>query len=154
MFLPSLISRASTALLRLLCRLVGRLAVHPQGGKGNEAGDGCRDARDPGPGARDDVAAGPLVVGHVADADGALLLDVGEERALVVDHKVEDAVLVRRHELRAVGGGVVRLVDGGEVQAVEGRQHGELELQLILFGEGERHPLVPVVLGQRDGVCL
>lgn len=120
----------SIALLRSL-RLLDilpprhRLAEHPHGHKRQPRRDGSADTRDPGPRAADDVAPGPLIVGHVADRDGVLLADVGEERPLVVDQEVEDAVLVRQLEL----GGVGRRVFGragrvdGEREAVEGRQH-------------------------------
>lgn len=44
------------------------------------------------------MAVGVLVVGHVADGHGVLLLDVGQEWALVVGYEVVDAVVVRNPE--------------------------------------------------------
>lgn len=70
-------------------------------------------------------------MGHVADTDSALLLDRAKQRALVVDHEVEDAVLVRQGKRGAEDGGVAASRLDGEVEAVEGGQHGELELHLI-----------------------
>jgi len=87
-------------------------------------------------------------------ADCVLLLDVGEERALVVDHEVKDAVLVREGEVGAVDGLVLVGEDGLEVEAPEGGQHGELELDLVALGEVVGLPVVPSVLGQRDVVRL
>lgn len=91
-------------------------------------------------------------MGKVAHRDGGLFLNVGVEGALVVDLEVEDAVLVGQLERGRVGGAVGARGDGLEGQAVEGRQHAELELQGVLFGDGEGGPGVPDVLGQRDGV--
>jgi hypothetical protein len=87
-------------------------------------------------------------------ADCVLLLDVGEERALVVDHKVKDAMLVGEGEVGAVDGLVLVGEDGLEVEAPERGQHGELELDLIAFGEVVGLPVVPGILGQRDVVGL
>lgn len=95
-------------------------------------------------------------MGHVAHRHGVLLLDVGEQGPLVVDLEVEDAVLVGQLEGGRVGGlgrgrvGRVR----GKGQAVEGREHGELELEGVGGGEGERRPGGPGVFGEGDGVFL
>ena len=72
--------------------------IHPQRTESHKASHRHSNTRDPGPRARDYEAARPLVVGHVAHADGVLLLDVRQEGALVVDLEVEDAVLVRQRE--------------------------------------------------------
>lgn len=97
-----------------------------------------------------------LVVGAVADGHGALLLDVAQKGPLVVGQEVEDAVVVGDGEGDAVdalrlGGGALRLL---ELQAVEGGQHAELELQLVLVRDLEVPPAVPDPLGQGDGVGL
>lgn len=135
----------------LFCLLgtVRRLAVHPEGAEAQEASHRGGDARDPRPGARDDEAARPLVVGHVSHTDGALLLDVGQEWSLVVDHEVEDAVLVRQHKTGSEHGGRLGDERGGKLQAVERREHGKLKLQSVLVGDGKGLPLVPAPL--RDG---
>lgn len=138
-------------------RFLGRCAKHEDQHKRKPASDGGADAREPGPGARDDVGARPLVVGHVADRDGVLGVDVGQEGALVVDLEVEDAVLVGRPEGDRVGRRLLgrRLQRRGlERQTVEGREHRELELELIVGGDGKGPPGLAVVLGERDGVGL
>ncbi len=91
---------------------------------------------------------------HVADGNGVLLLDIGEEGALVVDLEVEDAVLVGELEGGGVGGGGVGGVGGvgGEREAVEGGEHGEFELEGVRGGEGERGPGGPGVF--REGDCV
>lgn len=83
----------------------------------------------------------------VAHGHLVLLLNVGEERPLVVDPEREDAVLVRRHELSAVHSAGLRAAGGLESQTVERREHGEFQLQLVLAGDLEGHPLVVGVLG-------
>lgn len=91
-----------------------RFTPQPQRDEGQPASDSGGDAGDPRPGAADSPAAGPLVVGEVADGDGVLLLDVREEGPLVVDFEVEDAVLVGELEGRGVDGGVGRRGGGDE----------------------------------------
>lgn len=90
----------------------------------------------------------------VADADGVLLLDIGEVGALVVDLEVEDSMLVGKSKGNAVDGSIFSGAGKSEVEAVEGGEHGELELEDIVFRKGEGHPLVPAVLGQGDGIRL
>ena len=83
----------------------------------------------------------------VADSYLVLLLDIGEEGTLVVDTEGEDTVLVGDGELGAVDGAVFRLGGRLEVEAMEGGQHGELELKGVILGDLERHILVIAVLG-------
>lgn len=90
----------------------------------------------------------------VADADGVLLLDVGEVGALVVDLEVEDSMLVGKSKVNAVDGSVVCGAGESQVEAVEGGKHGKLELEDIVFRKGKGNPLVPAVLGQGDGIRL
>lgn len=95
-------------------------------------------------------------MGHVADGDGTLLLHIGQERSLVVDHEVKDAVVIRNGErdlVDALGfgrGALLRL----ESQTMERREHAELELQLVIVGDLEAEPLVPDPLRDGDGVLL
>ena len=86
----------------------------------------------------------------VAHRDLALLVDVGEERAAVVDAEVEDAVLVGRAEGDAEDGRVCGLRDGGQVQALEGREHAEFELDVVGRGRGEGREVVVCVFGDFD----
>ena len=143
-------------LLRLLhgLSLLGLRAVQPYDGESQETEDGKKDTSQRRPSSIDSVASIILVVSQMSYADCLLLLDVGEERALVVDHKVKDAVLVGEGEVDAVDGLVLVGEDGLEVEAPEGGQHGELKLDLIALGEMVGLPVVPGVLGQRDVVRL
>lgn len=89
-------------------------------------------------------------MGHVADGNGALLLNIGQEWPLVVDHEVEHAVVIRNRELDLVDalclgrGALLRL----KLKTVEGREHAEFELQLVVVGDLEVVPLVPNPLGE------
>lgn len=56
----------------------------------------------------------------VSHGDGVLLLDGGEEGTLVVDLKIEDAVLIWEANFGAVGCGVGCAGGGREGDAVEG----------------------------------
>lgn len=91
---------------------------------------------------------------HVSNADSSLLLNVSQERSLVVDHEVEDAVLVGKNEVGAVDSLVLADMNGLQGDAVERRQHGELELKVVALREVEGLPIVPGVLGDRDAVGL
>lgn len=86
----------------------------------------------------------------VADRYLPLLVDVCEEGAAVVDAEVEDAVLVWCLERDAEDGRVCGLCDGREVEALEGRQHAELELDVVGGGRGEGLEVVVGVLGDFD----
>lgn len=105
--------RTDAHLLRLLGLGLIRLAVEPDSDKDQPA-SGCNtDTSDPGVGTADYETAGPLVVSKVADSDGLLLVDVAEERTLVVDDEVEDTVLIGHGEASledgAVGGRLDRI---------------------------------------------
>lgn len=82
----------------------------------------------------------------VAHSHLVLLLDVSEERPLVVDTEREDSVLIGGHELGAVYGACLGARCRLEGQTVEWRKHGELELQLIARGDLEWDPLIIRVL--------
>lgn len=79
-----------------------------------------------------------------------LLHDVVVERPLVVDQEVEDAMLIRAFKVDRVGCTICRDHSRGQGQAVEGRQHRELELQHIFLGDDEGSPVVPYVFGHGD----
>ena len=79
----------------LLARREGyRLAPQPQSNKGEPSDNSYSDTCNPRPGAADGPTPWPLIMCKVADGDSVLLLDIGEEGPLVVDLKVEYAVLV------------------------------------------------------------
>lgn len=90
----------------------------------------------------------------VADADRVLLLNVGEERTLVVDLEVEDAMLVGEGEGDAIHGSIASGAFTGQVEAVEGRKHGELELEFVVLRKGKGNPFIPVPLREGDVVRL
>lgn len=134
--------------------LANRLAVHPYRAEPNKARYRRTNARDPRPGARDDKATRPLIVGKVADANRVLLFDSGEERALVVDLEVEDAMLVGEGEGDAIHGSIVSGAGASQVEAVEGRKHGKLELEKVVLRKGKGNPFIPAPLRERDVVRL
>lgn len=90
----------------------------------------------------------------VADADCVLLLNIGEERALVVDLEIEDAMLIGEDEGNAIHGSIASGAPASQVEAVEGRKHGKLELENVVLGKGEGNPFVPAPLRERDVVRL
>lgn len=76
------------------------------------------------------------------------LFDVGEERTLVVHSKGEDSMLIGGGKSCAVDCTIIRFADGFQVQAVEGREHGELKLDGIASRNLEGHVTIIVVLGK------
>lgn len=72
----------------------------------------------------------------VPDGDLPLLIDVGDEGAAVVDAEVEDSMLVGCPERDAENGCVCALCDRREIQALEGGEHAELKLNVVL-GRGD-----------------
>ena len=93
-------------------------------------------------------------MGEVAVSHLVLLLDVGEEGTLVVDAEGEDTVLIGGHELGAEHSAGIGTAGGLEVQAVERREHGELELESIAGGNFEGNPLVVDILRNLNAVDL
>jgi hypothetical protein len=121
--------RTDAHLLRLLSLGLIRLAVEPDSDEDQPA-SGCNaNTSDPGVCTADDETARPLIVSKVADSDGALFVDVAEERTLVVDDEVEDTVLIGHGEAGLEDGAVGRWLDGVQSHTMEGRQHAELELE-------------------------
>jgi hypothetical protein len=89
-------------------------------------------------------------VRKVADSNLPLLIQVGDEGATVVDAEVEDAMLVGGAEGDAEDGGVGGLRDGLEVEAVEGGEHAEFELDGVASGGEEGGEVVVFVFGDFD----
>lgn len=85
---------------------------------------------------------------------GILLLEVGKEWSLVVYFEIEDSVLVWETEASCVDCGVLGCCGWGEGKAVEGREHGEFELDDIACGWGKGDPLVPSIFGYLNVVGL
>lgn len=132
--------------MRLLSLGLIRLAIEPDGDKDQPASSCDADTSDPGVSTADYETARPLVVSKVADGDGALLVDVAEERTLVVDNKVEDTMLVGHREAGTEDGAVGSRRDGFQGQTVEGRQHAEFKLKRVPSSRKERNPTVTIVL--------
>lgn len=72
----------------------------------------------------------------------------------MVNLEVEDSVLVGQLEACGVSGGVG--TGGGDLEGetVEGRKHGEFELDFVTSYRGEWYPVIPGVFRQLDFVCL
>jgi len=89
-------------------------------------------------------------VRKVPDGDLPLFVDVGDKWAAVVDAEVENAVLIGCPERDAEDGCVRGLCDRREIQALEGREHAELKLDVV-FGRGDKGSEVVVgVFGDLD----
>lgn len=91
---------------------------------------------------------------EMPNSDLTLLVNVCKERSAVVDAEVEDSVLVGGLEGGAENSGVGGFGDGGEVKAVEGREHAELKLDMVALGGDVRDELVLAVLGNLHGKSL
>jgi hypothetical protein len=137
--------------LRLLNHIpFRRRTVQPDRDKCQPTGNGNPDTSNPDPRTANLPTPWPLVVGKVAYCDLPLLVDVCEEWAAVVDAEVEDTMLVGCLECDAENGGVCGLCHWGEVQALEGREHGKLELNVVGRGGGEGLEVIMVILGDLD----
>jgi hypothetical protein len=137
-------------LLRLLHALFRRRAVQPDSDKSQPPSNRNPDTANPDPGAANLPAPRPLVVGKVPDCDLPLLVDVCNEGAAVVDAEVEDTVLIGGLEGDAEDGGVGGLRDGREVEAVEWRQHAELELNVVVRLRDKGSEVVLLPFGDLD----
>lgn len=145
-----------SSLLRFLrgsCRIL-RGAEEPDKYKQEPPSDGDPNARDPRVCATDDIGPRPLVVRVVAHSDGSLLVNVGQKGTLVGEAEVKDAVLVGQLERGAKDSGFGAARDGGKVDAVVGREHGDLELDLVAGWGLVRRPAVAAPLRELDGICL
>ena len=89
-------------------------------------------------------------MGKVPDGDLPLLVDVGDKGAAVVDAEVENAVLIGCPECDTEDCCVCGLCDWREVQALEGREHAELKLDVILGRGDEGSEMVVRVFGDFD----
>ena len=139
--------RTDAQLLRLLGLGLIRLAVKPDSNENQPASGRNANAGDPRVGTADDETARPLIVSKVAYSDGALLVNVAEERTLVVDDEVEDTMLIGHGEAGLEDSAIGSWLDCVQSHTVEGRQHAELELERIYGSRKEGNPTVTVVLG-------
>lgn len=129
-------------LLSFLKLVRHRGGVEPDDHESKEPSDDCPKTGDPNPAAGDNPAARELIMSEMADGDLMLLLDSGEKGPFVVDTEREDTVLIGCHELGAKDGAGICATDRLESQAVEGREHGKLQLELVSSGNLEWNPLV------------
>lgn len=139
------------SLLKLVC---DRRRVKPDNHKRQKSSNHRPKTSNPDPTASDNPATRIFVVGEVADGDLVLLLDSGEERSLIVNTEREDTVLIGSHKLSTEDGAGISAADGLQGQTVEGREHSELELELVIAGNLEWHPLVVDILRDLDVVDL
>lgn len=86
----------------------------------------------------------------VPDRNLSLLIHICEERTAVVDAEVKDAVLVGSTERYAKNGRIRGLGDRREIEAVEGREHAEFELEGIVLSGDEGREMIVFVLGDFD----
>lgn len=70
-------------------------------------------------------------MGKVPDRHRSFLKDIAEERSFVVDEEIEDAMLIRKLEKCGEDGAVGGSGERFQLEAVEGRKHAELELDLV-----------------------
>lgn len=119
-------------LLSLLELIGHRGRVEPDNHESQESSNYRPKTGNPYPAAGNSPAARVLVVREVAVGNLKLLLDGGQEGTLVVDAEGEDSVLIGSHELSAEHSAGIGALDRFQVQAVEGREHGELELERVV----------------------
>lgn len=77
----------------------------------------------------------------MAHGDLVFDVDVGQERAFVVDAEVEDTMVVRYSKGNAEKGAVAQSGDRGQFRADIRGEHGELKLDSII-GKGEEGAIV------------
>lgn len=90
----------------------------------------------------------------VAHGDLVLFLNVGEEGSLVVDAEGENAVLVGNCELGAENSAVCCRLGRDEVETVEGGEHSEFELEVVIFGDFKGDEAVVIVFRNFNGEYL
>lgn len=123
------------------------LGVKPHHNKSKESGNHRPQAANPDPTAADFPAARVFIVSVVADGDFMLFFNVGEEGALVVNTVGKDSVLIGDGKACAVYSAIFGSAGWLQIEAVEGRKHGEFELQGVFGGDLERNIFVVNVFG-------
>ena len=150
-------SRFNILLHKLLQPLVGdrvRLTIKPDDDESHKAGNNRPQTCNPNPATADLPAARVLIVREVADGDFVPFVDVGEERTLVVDVEGEDPVLVRKSERGAVDCAVLGAGSRLERKTVVRGEHGELNLDGVVWFNLEWNIVAAGVLGQFNVVGL
>ena len=136
--------------LHLLRLALVRPAEQPHPNEDQPSGNSDSNTRNPGVCTADDEAPRPLVVSKVPHGHCPLLEYVGQEWPLIIDQKVEDAVLVRQGEGSAEYGAARRLRSRLESQAVKGRQHAEFELDGLAGCRDKGHKMINFPFGELD----
>lgn len=143
-------------LLRLLSLFlfISRLAIQPNRDKGYPSSNSDPDPSYPCPAPTNLPASRIFIVCEMANCDFALDVDVGQEGPLVIDAEGKYAVLVGGAEGGAEKGAVGCGSDGGKVETVEGREHGEFELEGVFGGNSQGGIMILRVLGKFNGESL
>lgn len=149
-FISQIVQSSTVSLLCLLDSLVTGRAVQPERHKCQPAQYGNPDTADPDPSAANLETPRVFIVRKVSNSDLSLLIDVGDKGAAVVDAEVEDSMLVGRPEGDTKDGRVCGPCDGSQVEALERREHAELELDVIVLDGLERNKAVVFVFGDFD----
>lgn len=97
-----------------------RLTPQPKRNKSDPPRDGNSNPRNPRPSAANNPTPWPLIMSKVSHSNSILLFNVREEWSLVIDHEIEDTVLVGEFEAGGVDGGVLSGGFWDEGEAVEG----------------------------------
>jgi hypothetical protein len=86
----------------------------------------------------------------MANGDLSLFINVCEKGAAVVDTEVKDTVLIGGFECDAEDCGIGGLRNGREIEALEGGEHAELKLNLVVGGGDKGLEVVVGVFGDFD----
>ena len=121
---------AHTDLLRFLPLgpFIRRFTIQPNSHKSQPSQHRNPDTGNPSPAGADLPAARILIMSEMPDCHFALDVDVGEEWSLVVDAEGENAVLIGGAEGGAEDGAVGGVGDWLKIEAFEGGEHREFEL--------------------------
>lgn len=111
--------------------LICRFAPKPDCDKGDPADYSNPDPRDPNPARADHPTPRPLIMCEMPDSHFSFHVDVGKEWPLVVDTERKDAMLVWQAERSAVDSAVPSFGNGLQIESMEGRKHGEFQLDGI-----------------------
>lgn len=83
----------------------------------------------------------------VADRDFVLLLDVGQERPLIIDAEGENAVLVWRGETDSENCAVLSILLWQKIQTMPGGKHGKFKLDCVVCRDPVRNPFIEIIFG-------
>ena len=145
-----IVQSIAVPLLCLLDSLVARGAVQPERHKRQPTQYCNPDTANPDPRTANLETPWVLVVRKVPHSNLSLLINGGDEGAAVVDAEVEDSVLVGCSKPNTKDSRIRGLRNRREIEALEGREHAEFELDVVLFGGLEGNKAVVFVFGDFD----